>query len=455
MRSCRRSRCSIPPGAKFQGQVEYAYFQNFLERTSNTLAGPFRGKLWTRIVLQACHEEPSLRSLVTSISALEIADRNDKRARSTLDVPDQTPEARKLYALEQYGQALSGVQAIALSGSPGALRKTLIASVLIYCFENMYAGVDAAVIHIYGAVQCLKKELARHKRVYLHSKPASPTPDLEDDLVAEFVRLDGGILGRPGGWGSTRQVYGYVLDCDFSNTEMPVAFTDSEEARNYLEHIAFTDLPQLIEMWVSALGCQQKPAYISASAVAGCKQMFTSHRRWLAAFRPVLRRAIASQKEGQHPIFEYSLQMKGLAAIAASQPIWAVFENPDEDPLPRHDLVSDCESILSLARIISSQPDFYRGFVWDCSMVNALFSVIMLAPRYSLRQEALEVMKSIMPRRENMWDSVMLAKAGELSLQASQTDEIVFFKNLRIGDPKMGQQITKHRQEEAAAAWNL
>lgn len=419
------------PRVKFRNQLDYAYFQSF-RQTASVLAGPFQSTLWTRVVLQASHEEPAIRALILSISALELSfnSRTDQQG-----LPGQKLHAHKLYALEQYDYALSAVQNIAQSKSPGALRKTLVASILIYYFENIYSGVDIAILHFLSALRCMRNELSRHSRSYCHLRAISPTPDLEDELVAEFVRLDCNILGRPDAWGTAHHVRRYILDCDFSG-DVPVTFANVAEARSYLEQLEFRFLPTLTEIWAAALGSQRSRVLISASRLAICEQMSLSHQRWLAAYQPLLSRATTSRTEGPFTA-ELTLFIRALAAVIGAQTVWSAFEKPGDHPSLRHpslrrDLNEDSRSVIALARIISEAPGFSRGFVWDYGVVVATFAVMMLAPRVALRREALDVMKSITPRRENTWDSTSLAKIGEEALRRCQTDNVDCFRNLRV-----------------------
>lgn len=394
---------------KFRNQLDYEYFQFFRQKTASTLTGPFKSVLWTRVVLQACHEEPAIRALIASIGALELS-------RDT-GLSGQKPDAHALYALKQYGKALGGVQRIARSGDLGALRKTLIASILIYCFENMHLGADTAISHMTSAMRCLRTELSRHSRSYRHLQSASPTPDLEDEVVAAFVRLDGAILGRPGAWGTTRELR-FILDCDFSESDMPASFADTTEALNYLEQFGFVALPVLAE--IGAAVAESQGAYvpvISPAKLRVCKQMSLNHQRWLAAYSPILNRATAARAEGRILIFEFTLLIKALGAAIAAQMVWAPMSEPEDHPELRRDMVKDSETAIDLARLISAEPGFSRGFVWDSSIVTSLFAVMMLAPTISLRREALDLMKSVRPRRENTWDSTSLVMIGEAALR--------------------------------------
>lgn len=53
--------------SEFEGQ----YFRIFREETAEALRGDFDIPLWSRIVLQACHDEPCILNCAIAISALQ------------------------------------------------------------------------------------------------------------------------------------------------------------------------------------------------------------------------------------------------------------------------------------------------------------------------------------------------------------------------------------------------
>ena len=58
-------------GSRFQSQQEYRYFQTFCEKTVPTWAGLEEPDVWSRLVLQACERQESIRNAVIAIGALD------------------------------------------------------------------------------------------------------------------------------------------------------------------------------------------------------------------------------------------------------------------------------------------------------------------------------------------------------------------------------------------------
>lgn len=176
----------------FQDNREYSYFLYFQQEAALGISSHFDQSLFTHVIIQSSWNEPSLRQLAASLGALHKAE-NPK----TLNMPKQETDPHRQYAFQQYGQALKSVQArISANKYRDTTRVALIASLLIYCFENLYGDLDSALRHLEGALQLMQKQLAHTSRRYKHSNNSSPTSKLEDDLVAAFFRLDSGLLSR-------------------------------------------------------------------------------------------------------------------------------------------------------------------------------------------------------------------------------------------------------------------
>jgi hypothetical protein len=78
-----------------------------------------------------------------------------------------------------------------------------------------------------------------------------------------------------------------------------------------------------------------------------------------------------------------------------------------------------CE-IVALCSSAVSHRGFLRSFVFDDGIMPSLFVVIIKCRDRMLRQEAVRVLKESIPRREGVWDSVIVAKIGERLLELEE-----------------------------------
>lgn len=79
-------------------------------------------------------------------------------------------------------------------------------------------------------------------------------------------------------------------------------------------------------------------------------------------------------------------------------------------------------AILNFCRRLMSHPSFLKGFVFDAGIIPHLLKIVLFCPDRILKQEAIDVLRSIAPRREGMWDSRVCADAGEKCIAMEDTD---------------------------------
>lgn len=231
----------LPFTAAFQDNREYSYFLYFQQEAALDISSHFDQSLFSHVIIQASWIEPSLRQLVASLGALYKAG-----SPKLLSLSKEESDPHRQYAFHQYGQALKSVQAVIDANKyQNTTRVALIASLLIFCFENLYGDFDSAIRHLESALQLMQKQLAHTSRRYKHSKTSSPTSNLEGDLVAAFFRLDVGLLSRDDVCQAksigSRLSMNHLEDI----CEIPERFNTISEARNYLENIQFPAIPRL------------------------------------------------------------------------------------------------------------------------------------------------------------------------------------------------------------------
>lgn len=224
--------CSTP----FRDSRQYTYFLHFQEETVRDLSGPIEEGLWSQVSLQACYSEPLLMQLVVAAGAL-----GKSRKMALTD-----PEARihKRDAFINYGQALKTIQRRVNGPNPVSPRIMMISSLLIYYLENLTGDVETACAHMRSALPLVHEQLSLRGYKYRHCKPSSSEVDLEDSLVAAFVRLDNILCVNPDLWGNPDG--DQILKVDFTITQLPEEFKTLREARSYLEAIQFYDLVRVL-----------------------------------------------------------------------------------------------------------------------------------------------------------------------------------------------------------------
>lgn len=103
-------------------------------------------------------------------------------------------------------------------------------------------------------------------------------------------------------------------------------------------------------------------------------------------------------------------------------------------------------TIVTLSRRLVEHPNFLKGFVFDIGIIPALVIILMLCPDRALKRETNGILRDMIPRREGVWDSRIVAEAGERILGEGEGEDPVpddmIDPRLRSDSPKGGYEPT-------------
>jgi hypothetical protein len=399
----------LPRTLAFQDNQEYSYFQYFRQNAALDISSHFDRGLFSHVIIQASWNEPSLCQLIASVGALYKADAPKSANQSKNDTA-----THRQYAFYKYGQALKRTQTrISVDQCPNTTRVALIASLLIYCFENLNGDIDSALRHLESALKLMQRQLAQSGGLYKHSKNSAPTPHLDDNLVGAFFRLNSGLLSRDniseaGNIGSRLDIHFLEDIC-----EVPEILHSIAEARNNLESIQFPTIPSLAR---DLAQFNELPLFkeIDEELKSRYTTLSSQLHQWNVAFAPLYSKTLTS--EGKKDFASAAtLRVRALSTELAVRRACA------GEQRDLHALDIECRETIHLSRLVARDPGFLKSFVWDCGIVPGLTIVIASCINTSIREEALQVLKDIVPRREGAWDSVTAVKFGEYCLQMSKS----------------------------------
>jgi hypothetical protein len=106
---------------------DWHFFQLYQQNIASELAGGFEGKVWNRVILQAC-ENDSIQHPAIATAALK------QSARVKSGPADELKKHRE-YALQKYSQAVKMLQKQVSMGQ-GNIRVALLAALLICVLES-------------------------------------------------------------------------------------------------------------------------------------------------------------------------------------------------------------------------------------------------------------------------------------------------------------------------------
>ncbi|TVY87603.1 hypothetical protein LAWI1_G008824 [Lachnellula willkommii] len=432
-----------PPGVVFQDQREYQYFCHFRDETSVELATGFEPALWNTLVLQAC-DNPSILQLTVATAALSLA---TKTPHSHLW--DSEKDAHHQHALQQYGEALKGIQKMVATGQD-SMRIALISALLIFCFESLHGDFGQAIVQVQSAIDMIVKRISNSPRAFYFSRANTlgirRSAAIDDDLLTAFMRLDRPSLTLLGKRKENAPLITnriFTLLFSEEHLEIPRGFASTAEARVYLEDIKWrvlttTQPPKSVtSFWQEDLEEENSPDfgivplqlkqwYEGSGALDSSSNLALEFAHWYDAFSPLLNYATSPPGESMF-LGAVTLHVQALAADllvtgssgstlfpptrSSSQSTAAGSSAGNSNRFPT------VHAILSFSRQLVAHPKFIKGFVFDIGIIPSLTKVIMVCPDRNLKQEAIDVLRSMVPRREGVWDSTAVAQAGEISME--------------------------------------
>jgi hypothetical protein len=442
----------------FQDNLEYQYFCIFKDQTAIELSGGFEPTLWNDVVVQAC-DNASIRDLCTAVAALSIAGRHCSKATSKLTLHQHKDirhdvNSHLQYALMQYGKALKRVQMM-VTTSQDTMQVTLITALLIFVFESLHGDTDRAVTPIRSAMELILKRLSSHprqtriSRVSPHRSQLSPLA-IDEDLLSAFMRLDGPALALIR---KRDEVVAYPTHCIFASTyhvtklDIPSCFASISEARLYLEDIKWrvSPNPDMDRSRSSSASRQHTPFDdYDIPGCNSCESMATdvglageTLQDWCIATANSSLSAKA-QFEQWHsafePLLEHSMTPAGgntfipvtTLYIQALQDRLIAPADTEGEKFYEHDQLQTVRMIISLSRRLIDHPDFSKSFVFDHGIIPTLVVILTLCPDRFLKWEACDVVRSMIPRREGVWDSRTIAESAEKMLLEEGQRELSF-----------------------------
>ncbi|TVY22990.1 hypothetical protein LHYA1_G008806 [Lachnellula hyalina] len=433
----------MPPGVVFQDQKEYQYFCHFRDETSVELATGFEPALWDTLVLQAC-DSPSILQLTVATAALSLATKAPYA-----NLWDSEKEVHHQHALQQYGEALKGIQKMVATGQD-SMRIVLISALLIFCFESLHGDFRQAIVQVQSAIDMIVKRITNNTQAYHYPRVNAlgirGSAEIDDDLLTAFMRLDRPsltLLSKRKENAPLLTTRIFTLLFSEEHLEIPRGFAGTAEARVYLEDLKWrvlttTQPPKSVtSFWqeepeeenspdFSIVPLQLKQWYEGSGALNSSSNLAIEFAHWHDAFSPLLNYATTPPGESMF-LGAVTLHIQALAAdLLASGSSRSTLSSPTSSSSQSMAAGSSAENlnrfptvhaILSFSRQLVAHPKFIKGFVFDIGIIPSLTTVIMVCPDRNLKREAIDVLKSMEPRREGVWDSSAVARAGDISME--------------------------------------
>jgi hypothetical protein len=253
-----------PAISLFENEQEHKYFGLFSSKILIEISPYFNAESWSRLVLQACVAEPSIRHAATAIGALgkayEVAQavcdpvnspkllsdinrssppKTAMRFITTEEIANDAVANEAFYhhrqALEQYDKAIKRMRTNISNGTQNQ-RTTLIMCIVLICFEAIHGNHESAAGQLQSGLALIQDWKSNQRNADRHPQGfSSPSPEIiEDFLVQTFGRME--IQSMSVFDPRSTEVH-MKLKTEGKETieKMPKQFSSVEEARVYLD----------------------------------------------------------------------------------------------------------------------------------------------------------------------------------------------------------------------------
>jgi hypothetical protein len=433
--------CQPHIGPCFKTGEEYRYFEIFKTDAIPLLGGVFSSHLWERLIPQASENERFVLDAVIAIGALTRTTKcHDADQTLTqfgtgqaLSIATRhTPTNDYEYAVRQYSKALREMQAT-LSDGRDLLRKTLLACLLVFCFETFCGNQTTALLHAQSGIDFLRQWQPNEHRSAM-AGVQSPEPSLiEDELVQALARLDLQIVTvmdmRP-----LELHRSFKEDCFKAIKNMPCVFTTIDEARKWCELLmrlnlhfkaeslavgnsqGIASLSSKIEMedalqYPMGSSSLHEPQFMPSALLPEYATYVTQLKRWEAAFDPFFAYLQASNHGDLVGATLCLLHVKMSEIFLASS--FSTLELSYDKFLPQFRQIVDLtESIYD--KIVSGNQG-HLVYHFDFGIVAPLFLTATKCRERAVRRKAIKLLRAA-PLREGVSDSICCGLMGEWTM---------------------------------------
>ncbi|KAE8454564.1 hypothetical protein EG329_000187 [Mollisiaceae sp. DMI_Dod_QoI] len=338
------------------------------------------------------------------------------RAKAT-KAPVPTSEEHRQYALRKYDTAIQEVREV-LRHRRDSLRTVLIASLLIFCFESFHGDIRLALTNVQVAVELMYDWMSSLRGLTAPGN-FSPAPDIvEDDLVSAYMRMDVHLMSwMDAPLPSRGKILGFATTETF---EMPEHFGSLTEAKLSFDHVTnhiFQYLGSIQHFHEQSSTMSSPNSEQSVKKTTDASMVLNELCQWMKAMDPVLQLARSHDADQD---FNGATILRIHAVTVEICVRSALFESTKPHAYDIF-LPEFCE-LVALSSALIAHPCFVKSFVFNIGFVPSLFILVTKCTDKMVRQEAIDLLRAAHPRREGVWDCLMVARIGE-ELTKSEEEE--------------------------------
>ncbi|KAL2068073.1 hypothetical protein VTL71DRAFT_16171 [Oculimacula yallundae] len=397
----------------FQDIREQQYFRIFRESIAPHLAGSFESDLWSCLVLQACERDDSIRHAIVAIAALKLTVNSTLNKTIGHHGESDAGSIHRDFALRQYQKAIKSMRLASIGGVQD-LRTTLIACIVIICFEASAGNFEQALRQAVIGLNLVGEHLSDDDAA------SQQKVSVEKEIIDAFGRLDIHSMAFLDPRYPKR--VGVKKIQKFTGPIFPLEFTSLIEARDSLISTMQRVLHFTSSMYPESLGYtgflrQDFMMCIPLEHFDQKVKLIEELEDWRSAMSPLIESSLLPS--GAKDRFGAAcLEMMYLAGYITTSMLRTIDGGcPDSTKY-----MSQYEKIVALAEELlqhSNMNQHNSSYMFEMHTVCPLYAVSWYCPQKTLRRKAISLL--LAPARvEALWDSAMVGKLAQWIMEMEE-----------------------------------
>ena len=378
-------------------QEERRAFHFFRNNSIMALQGYFDSEFWSRLVLQACHTEPTIRHAVIALGSLHETTQNKDSAML------KNGEAYDKFALQQCNKAITNLnQGLAVKGQQ-SIQVLLMSCVIFVCFETLQGNYESALTHMESGLRMYRNWQAEN------SNPGPGVSSgrhhtIDKEIVQIFSRLNLQVLMFPDT---------HLLGRDFYTAHVnplidppPTTFSCVKEARDRLDNCMNYIFQSVL---VAYFGRQDMDQGTDGSLEFQHYQALLS--QWSVLFGAFMRScgpALGAEDRQRVELLEIQYKTATILFSTGMSPAETAFDAYNSE---FKNIVGLTSSLVGNSRELGVT-EKTGHFSLDMGVVPPLYLAATRCRDPLIRRQALSIL-SATTRQEGVWNSQMLAKIAD------------------------------------------
>jgi hypothetical protein len=395
-------------------------FHFFIHRTASEISGYLPSEFWDTLLLQASHTDPAILHAVIALGSLhEIYEEHTSRCLENGEALE-----RRQFALQQSNKAIRHLST-QLSIAPPSGEVILICCLLFICLETFQGDYQAALTHLNSGLRILGSLMHKDRYPPLPSEmPCYHDPGfVENTLAPLFTQLD----LQASTYLNTRTVNYHLIAKDLEavvGPPVPETFTSLTQAQMSLNDQLHFMLHYENEAWHRLTAAKEETSEISDELIGIFLEAQANHRaqleRWLMTLNAYLT---------NYSVRMGSKELRGAVVLKIHHITCKILL---EATLYDHEtgfdeLIDEFGRIVTLAETLNKIPSLTKApgikpaYSFGWGILPSLYYTAVRCRDPIIRRKALALL-SASPRREGVWDSLILASIVRWVIGEEESD---------------------------------